>query len=119
MSDCYRFFVEGNPIPKARARVVNGHAYTPQTTVEWEAQVRRNYIGPRFDGPVSIEMHFWRRNKRRADLDNLEKAVMDSLNGVAWRDDSQVIEKYSRKEVDPNRPGVTIVIAEAIEEEIS
>lgn len=26
----------------------------------------------------------------RPDIDNLEKAVLDALNGVAWRDDTQV-----------------------------
>jgi hypothetical protein len=33
----YSFTVYGNPLPKERARVVNGHAYTPKRTEAWEA----------------------------------------------------------------------------------
>ena len=28
---------------------------------------------------------------KKVDVDNLAKAVMDALNGVAWGDDSQVV----------------------------
>ena len=38
-----RFTVQGNPVPKARARVTvqagqKAHAYTPRRTKNWEAQ---------------------------------------------------------------------------------
>jgi Holliday junction resolvase RusA-like endonuclease len=34
---------------------------------------------------------------QRPDLDNVEKAVLDALNGVAWLDDSQVCSKGTCK----------------------
>jgi Holliday junction resolvase RusA-like endonuclease len=31
------------------------------------------------------------------DLDNIEKAVLDALNGVAYVDDKQIFRKYTEK----------------------
>ncbi len=45
----------------------------------------------------------------RPDLDNLVKAVKDALNGVLWRDDSQVIELEAKK-IYGNPPGVEIEV---------
>ncbi len=45
----------------------------------------------------------------RPDLDNLVKAVKDALNGVLWRDDSQIIELEAKK-VYHDPPGVDITI---------
>jgi Holliday junction resolvase RusA-like endonuclease len=33
----------------------------------------------------------------RPDIDNLEKAVLDALNGVAWKDDTQVARVVKEK----------------------
>lgn len=45
----------------------------------------------------------------RPDLDNLVKAVKDALNGVLWRDDSQIIELEAKKVYD-DPPGVDISV---------
>jgi Holliday junction resolvase RusA-like endonuclease len=31
------------------------------------------------------------KSKLRGDIDNYVKTILDALNGVAWRDDSQVV----------------------------
>ena len=71
------FTVEGNPVPKARPRMVtkNGrtHAYTPKRSKTWEDEVGwayRRACGPIFGGSVTITLRFYRRTKRRVDLDN-------------------------------------------------
>lgn len=48
------------------------------------------------------------------DLDNLQKAVMDALKGICWKDDSQVCQMYGEKRyVRPGEvPGVRIVITQ-------
>lgn len=38
------------------------------------------------------------RHTKKPDADNLAKAVMDALNGVAWEDDSQVVKVSIFKE---------------------
>jgi len=91
---CAAFTVDGEPVPKARPRLGRGgHAYTPSRTAAWEERVGwayREAQGPEFHGPVQVALHFRRKSRRRADLDNLIKSVLDGLNGVAWQDDSQV-----------------------------
>lgn len=47
---------------------------------------------------------------RRRDLDNIEKCVLDALNGVLWADDSQVDEVHKRREIDALRPRLEIVV---------
>ena len=109
------FTVPGEPVPQPRPRVSTrggfARAYVPakhpvhayRDAVAAAAQA----AGAGVHGePVSVVIDFvWERPKShmrksgikpdapvlpRADLDNTTKAVLDSLNGVAWEDDSQV-----------------------------
>jgi Holliday junction resolvase RusA-like endonuclease len=43
------------------------------------------------------------------DLDKLVRAILDSLTGVVWRDDAQVVDIVARK-VYAETPGVDIAI---------
>lgn len=53
-------------------------------------------------------------NPSRADVDNLAKAVMDSLNGYAWTDDRQVVDlTVTKRWADPAMGGRLIVTASA------
>lgn len=110
-----RFEILGQPIAKARPRVTRtGHAYTPSKTINYEALVKYTYQS--FYGhrePISghIEAHILAifpipksyskkktaellagRNNydKKPDCDNLAKTILDALNGLAYKDDSQV-----------------------------
>lgn len=111
----YTITVAGNPLPKERPRVVNGHAYTPQRTLQWEGQVRRAWKGPRMEGPLELYATFFRGDRRRVDLDNLAKAVLDGLNGVAWLDDAQIVELHLWKQYDSVYPRLQVMVAEVTE----
>lgn len=92
----------GDPVPKGRPRVYNGHAITPKRTVRAEerlfAEFRLKYPQAKpFQCPVRLEAEFWMSHKGRPDLDNLLKLVLDSLNGVAYVDDAQVVESHASK----------------------
>lgn len=90
--------VPGEPVPKARARVVDGHAFTPKRTAQAEARFRQFLATAERSSltrwpesePLRVEAVFHTASRRRCDLDNLGKLVLDSGNGVIWRDDSQI-----------------------------
>lgn len=115
-----RFSVPAIPVAQPRQRhrvaVANGRAfarnYTPgkHPVNAFKASVRHEFVvayqGPPLDGPLRLAVLFvmprpgrlvWKTRpmprawaEPKPDTDNLVKAVKDSLNGLAWRDDSQV-----------------------------
>ena len=108
------FEVLGNAVPKARARTVRkGNrtwSFTPKRVATWEKVIKKE-ASKHFDepmrGPIMVSMIFYleRPTSRRndiwvpttPDLDNLEKAVLDALNGVAYDDDRYVVAKNAQK----------------------
>ena len=119
------FTVPGQPQGKGRPRIgrVGAHArmFTPAKTVSYEGLIahaaQQAMAGsPLFDGAVALTLALdcqipasWSDKKRRAalagevypttkpDADNVLKAICDGLNGVAWRDDVQVVDVAMRK----------------------
>lgn len=128
------FTIPGRPVPKARPRVVRGHAYTPQSTLDYERTVQWCYKAcaqgaPPLTVPCAVEMVFRfpipasaRRKTMpdkikagdpytsRPDADNLAKAIMDAICGLAFTDDALVVEITARKEY--GEPGAEVTITE-------
>ena len=98
------------PMPKARPRVVNGRAYTPAATKAYERSIKlaAAHLTP-VEGPLAVSIAFiFPRLKgsrsaarqvksTRPDVDNLIKAVLDALNGLAFHDDGQVAQVSGAK----------------------
>lgn len=107
------FTVPGPLRGKGRPRFGNGRAFTDSKTVTAEAFVRccAALVCPMvpMECPVSLDIRItrsipksWPSKKRQAalrgrlhatgkpDLDNVVKLVGDALNGIIWRDDSQI-----------------------------
>jgi Holliday junction resolvase RusA-like endonuclease len=122
------FEVKGDPVPKARARTVRKGgrtwSFTPKKVAEWERRLReeaQKHFPEPMEGPVSLTIGFYlsRPRSRRLenycqttpDLDNLEKAVLDGLNGVAYVDDRYVVVKSAAKlYVRGDDPKVQVVV---------
>ena len=88
----HTFFVPGRPVPKGRPRVTTRGTYTPKRTRAYERDVGLCALaaGVRpLSGRVGLKVTF-RVRDARADLDNLGKAILDGLNGVAYGDDAHV-----------------------------
>ena len=117
--------VYGEPKGKARPRTVtvNGfvQTFTPKTTRDYEAQIRKEYRRQKgkkwskeyplkliVDAYCRIPKYYTKLNRQMAiegskrpikvpDLDNIIKIVLDALNKVAYEDDCQVVEIKSKK----------------------
>ena len=113
------FTVAGEPRSKQRARVTARGTYTPAETRQAERVIasafRKTGCEP-FQFPVLVEVHFYNGNKRRRDLDNMAKLVLDALNKVAYADDYQVVELNLRKiHTTPDQARTVINLIEVIE----
>lgn len=130
-----KFTVPGKPMGKQRPRVVKNGAYTPEKTVSYENLVKLIYNqlpGPKmFEGEVTtiIDAYFEipkkTSNKRRnmmlfdmirptkkPDCDNITKIILDSLNTIAYKDDSQVVTAIVNKYYSCN-PRVEVTLQDA------
>jgi len=117
-----RFTVPGKVRGKGRPRMTrNGHVFTPKETVQYENLVKlcASGGGDMLQGPVTvwITAHMARpkghygtgRNAGKLkgsapalpvvkpDADNIAKIICDACNGIAYKDDSQVVSLNVRK----------------------
>lgn len=132
------FTVPGEPQGKARPRAVKQggrmNIYTPQKTKDYERGIAiayRTQCNGMFSGAVQVEIHAYyeipksasrkraldmvsdkERPTKKPDGDNIAKAVCDALNGLAYKDDSQVVDLTVRKYYS-KFPHVQVFISEA------
>lgn len=77
---------------------------------DYQWQIRSQYHGPVLTSPLSIEMTIYFGTKRRADIDNFNKLVFDSLTDLVYEDDSQIERLTIVKDYDKEKPRVELVI---------
>ncbi|MBI6020025.1 RusA family crossover junction endodeoxyribonuclease [Clostridium perfringens] len=99
---------------KARPRICRGHAFTPKDTIQYEKLVRECYKqqdGRYLEGSikaliiayykipksyskkrVQAIMYGLEKPTKKPDADNIGKIILDSLNGIAYKDDSQIVD---------------------------
>ena len=132
-------FFPFEPQPKGRPRFTKfGHAYTPAKTQEYEKQIAEYYSSQTddfYDTAVKVRLVFnmpipksiTKKNRELImtgvtkctvvkDVDNLAKAVLDAINGLAYTDDRlitklTVIKKYATE----NNVGTELEITEDVE----
>lgn len=135
MANCF-FEIPGDPQGKGRPRFscVGGRArsYTPEKTREYELAVADCYTvkygGIKLLGPLAVKIISYSpipkstskkkrlemlngtvKNTKKPDVDNIAKAILDGLNGVAYEDDKQVCSLTVEKFFD-ERPRVCVEI---------
>ena len=119
-----RFTIPGEPHAKARPRFNSktGNTYTPDDTVEYERLVVLAYRGKfgnlKFPDKTPLDLRVRAyfsvpasdskkkriqktqgaiRPTKKPDWDNIGKIIADSLNGVAYHDDTQIVDAQVRK----------------------
>lgn len=124
--------IPGVVVAKGRHRFTRqGHTYTPKKTRIYESLVQQHTkinIKTPSDKPlkVGISIHktppkSWSKKKKKAaiegkvratvtpDVDNYSKAVLDGMNGIAFKDDSQICElSVEKKYSTENKAVVTL-----------
>ncbi len=133
-----KLIIPGKPVAKKRPRFARigkfVKTYSDQETEEgrflFEVQKQLNGHKP-IEGPVQVMLRFYLprpknhfgsgrnayrlkpsappRHTKKPDIDNCIKFVLDCLNGVAWRDDSQIIKSIAVKEYGEPRTEIIIM----------
>lgn len=106
----YNIEINTRPIPKQRPRLSKFTVYTPKKTIDYEKLIsyewKKKYKDLVLKNAVKLDLLFCFKKAKsckkdfhtqRPDIDNLEKAVLDGLNKIAFIDDCQVVEMRSQK----------------------
>ncbi len=110
---------------KRRVRFTKrGTAYTDKKTREEMRMIAQSYDGPCFDGPLAVLVNVYKPTPKgirkaipfttRPDADNVLKALLDGLNGIAFNDDAQVVlaTVIKRDRLPGGRTGISYEIRE-------
>jgi len=129
-----KFTIQGVPRGKGRHRTTKtGHTYTDLKTSEYEKMVKWIFKTtckePMFLAHVPLTCEiiaYFQRPKsktkcninyptKKPDCDNIEKIICDALNGLAYHDDSQIVEITTKKRWTTDNPRVEVEIKRKIE----
>lgn len=95
--------IPGRPVPAVRM-TQRGKYVKPQAQryleykelVSWTGRAVINRPLPK-GNQASVTMRFFLCGGQTPDIDNLIKAILDGLNGIAWEDDKQVVEVRAQR----------------------
>ncbi|MCC0707369.1 RusA family crossover junction endodeoxyribonuclease [Clostridioides sp. ES-S-0190-01] len=129
--------IDGEPVGKERPRM-NTYAkrtYTPNKTRDYEDLIKWLYqskVKHCFDGYIKMTLRCYysiaksnskkvkeqKRNNvlrpsKKPDIDNVIKVVADSLNEIAYKDDTQIVEVVASKYYS-DKPRIEVVLEDAI-----
>ena len=118
----YTLEINEKPVGKGRPRLnrKTGSIYTPEKTRDFEELIKYKFLERNkkylevSEKPIKMTMCFYfeppksagkfkkmkmigKPYMKKPDLDNIEKAICDALNEIAYKDDCQVCEKYTKK----------------------
>lgn len=132
------FIVPGNPQPQGRPRAgKRGNKiimYDPKESKEYKQYValiaKQHAPKTLLEGPLSVRLKIYRQIPKsttkkdralyieglkrpvvKADIDNYSKSVLDAINNIIYKDDSQIVDLYASKFYSDN-PRVEIEIRE-------
>lgn len=124
------FFVTGIPLAQGRPRFRRAgkvvQTYEPATSKSWKESVRwqaieymRKEKKGMIEGAMEASLVFLlprpkslpkkvKHHTKKPDLDNLEKSIFDALEGIAYKNDSQICKMTGQKLYESKIPGVSM-----------
>ncbi|MCA0617605.1 RusA family crossover junction endodeoxyribonuclease [Clostridioides difficile] len=125
--------IDGEPVGKERPRfnLATKRTYTPQKTKDYEELIKWLYqskVRHYFTGYIKMTLRCYysiaksnskkikeqKRNNvlrpnKKPDIDNVVKIIADSLNEIAYKDDTQIVEVIASKYYS-DRPRVEVIL---------
>lgn len=135
----FKIEIPGKPLGKQRPKFGKGFTYTPKKTVDYENYVKfifqQKYGQPNLTGQIKADIIVYFdvpqsasktkktemllnmiRPTKKPDCDNIAKIILDSLNGIAYADDKQII-SLSVEKYYSDTPKVCLILKEVTENE--
>ena len=132
-----KFEYYGPVMGQARPRFTRaGRIYDPLAMKRHKAEIAAAYleqVGVKYEGALEVSVHAYKPLPKRTpkrvtrkpwtakpDADNIGKAVLDALNGVAWADDAQVVrlEVVKHDRTRNVAEGINVYITEVFSSEV-
>jgi Holliday junction resolvase RusA-like endonuclease len=127
MKTVYSLFVNGVPKAQPRPRMASsGHVYNPDSADAWKEIVRTAFVAinkPPIVKPIRLRVGFFLPrpkamkgeaavpHTKKPDVDNLLKAVMDSMTTAGvWKDDALVYATEAIKWYTAGKTGAQIIV---------
>ncbi|HBF4872503.1 RusA family crossover junction endodeoxyribonuclease [Clostridioides difficile] len=127
------FVIDGEPVGKERPRfnLATKRTYTPNKTKNYEDYIKYMYqskVKHCFEGYIKMTLRCYysiaksnskkvkeqKRNNvlrpsKKPDIDNVVKIIADSLNEIAYKDDTQIVEVVASKHFS-DEPRVEVIL---------
>lgn len=82
---------------------------TIKTAYQWEA--KSQWKQAVFHDPIALQVRFYFGSKRKRDLDNHNKLILDALTNIVYNDDAQIDELHLYRDYDKAQPRIEIDVA--------
>ena len=81
-----------------------------QLKEDYQWQIKSQYHGEVLTSDLKMTVELWFGTKRKHDVDNYNKLILDALSGLVYEDDKQIIELTVRKGYDKKNPRAEVKI---------
>lgn len=99
--------------PSVNSMYRGGRRYLTRTgkdtkeAIAWELAAQQPDV---IEGDVALNVLFYFPDRKKRDIDNCLKALLDCCTGVLYRDDSQIIELHVYKHIDARNPRTVVQV---------
>ena len=76
--------------------------YTLESRSQWKNEP--------LEGDLDVDIKIYHGDKRKRDIDNFHKLILDALSGVVWYDDKQIVKLTTEKFYDKENPRAEVII---------
>ncbi|RME52984.1 RusA family crossover junction endodeoxyribonuclease [Candidatus Woesearchaeota archaeon] len=126
MTDETIFFLRVDEVPPStntiyRTTGKNGRTrtYTTRSAKEFKQRLNhaaKNQIKTPTSKPLTVVVLLSFPDRRKRDLDNYAKTILDALNGTVWKDDSQIQKLIIEKRHTPGNRSTSVIVIQRNEE---